>query len=127
MKLVSDLGALKSAQDVVACQDSNPRPLGSESSTLPLRHTTPHIVAVERVTLIPDAWFDRIPISSTDGCRTDVPVEELRMCKPKTLDETSDPLHYVCPQNDRIRTHSSIYCPTRDDSSMAETLQTLTQ
>ncbi|KAI8511499.1 hypothetical protein Bbelb_105990 [Branchiostoma belcheri] len=25
----------------VACQDSNPGPLGSESSTLPLRHTTP--------------------------------------------------------------------------------------
>ncbi|KAI8502172.1 hypothetical protein Bbelb_197600 [Branchiostoma belcheri] len=26
----------------VACQDSNPRPLDSESHTLPLRHTTPH-------------------------------------------------------------------------------------
>ncbi|KAI8499919.1 hypothetical protein Bbelb_222360 [Branchiostoma belcheri] len=26
----------------VACQDSNPGPLGFESSTLPLRHTTPH-------------------------------------------------------------------------------------
>ncbi|KAI8522004.1 hypothetical protein Bbelb_017580 [Branchiostoma belcheri] len=25
----------------VACQDSNPGPFGSESSTLPLRHTTP--------------------------------------------------------------------------------------
>ncbi|KAI8502329.1 hypothetical protein Bbelb_199170 [Branchiostoma belcheri] len=28
----------------VACQDSNPGPLGSESSTLPLRHTTPRDV-----------------------------------------------------------------------------------
>ncbi|KAI8509588.1 hypothetical protein Bbelb_120160 [Branchiostoma belcheri] len=37
----------------VACQDSNPGPLGSESSTLPLRHTTPqpyfHLCPVSRL------------------------------------------------------------------------------
>ncbi|KAI8513226.1 hypothetical protein Bbelb_098650 [Branchiostoma belcheri] len=42
----------------VACQDSNPGPLGSESSTLSLRHTTPRICLEpgKRPTLPVSAW-----------------------------------------------------------------------
>ncbi|KAI8491344.1 hypothetical protein Bbelb_309770 [Branchiostoma belcheri] len=39
----------------VACQDSNPEPLGSESSTLPLRHTTPQSLHVMRRCIPPPA------------------------------------------------------------------------
>ncbi|KAI8502150.1 hypothetical protein Bbelb_197380 [Branchiostoma belcheri] len=46
----------------VACQDSNPGPLGSESSTLPLRHTTPRLQLLKsrgiKVSSVPDVSSD---------------------------------------------------------------------
>ncbi|KAI8521829.1 oligodendrocyte development [Branchiostoma belcheri] len=46
--MANDSSADAAGTRSVACQESNPRPLGSESRTLPLRHTTPRCLKFVR-------------------------------------------------------------------------------